>query len=127
MKSDDALAVKEVNLHEDIELVFDYFGNPDDSTFQLNFYYNEEIIRSKKMDSNHIKIKLRDHLDDLVFEEDNYEILIKGLVFNEKYSSVSSSTKIFSVNIPPKDCKLFITPDLGMELQDKFKISVTSC
>jgi hypothetical protein len=74
------------------------------------------------MDSNHVKIKLQNYLDDLVFEDDNYQIVIKGLVFSNEYTVTSSSTTKLNVNVPPQDCSVFLTPDKGVEFQDKFMI-----
>ena len=61
------------------------------------------------------------------FTNDNNLLVFRASVYNPSYYMPSETTINIYVNIPPANCSLTITPNLGQFFSTIFDISVNNC
>jgi hypothetical protein len=118
----------QVNLHEDLQVEYHYSEetNPDLLFYGANIYYNFDVVNVIKFDYKKVHFQIRYYFDAFDAAISN-RIVFYGLVFNPKYSVPSTSNLKFTVNIPPRNCEIFVTPETGIELSQIFSIKVKNC
>jgi hypothetical protein len=54
-------------------------------------------------------------------------MVFSGAVYDPKFSMLLRSTVKLTLNIPPENCRILITPSKGIELNEEFTINVLDC
>ncbi|KRX09767.1 hypothetical protein PPERSA_02639 [Pseudocohnilembus persalinus] len=111
-----------INKNDFLYLQTNYESNDsNDVIYQLLLVYNDEKVAIKNFDYKNFKFRIWDLFNN--FENQNYEILAKVIVYDTQYSFYQSFSYIIDINQPPVNGTISIYPSFGISIETQFTIS----
>ncbi|KAL4481357.1 hypothetical protein ABPG72_010510 [Tetrahymena utriculariae] len=118
---------QQFNINED--LLFTLVYNSNVSTNILSYagalLYDNSVVAAIQFDYYNVKFRIWDYFQNITPTQTN--IQVRFSVYNPSYVMPSISTIDLTLNIPPQNCVLTVSPQQGIALQTLFSISFSGC
>ncbi|CAD8093460.1 unnamed protein product [Paramecium primaurelia] len=125
LKRPEYLTSKRVNMNQEISIKFLYpTKNPDSLYYGGAIVYDFNVVATLRFFFTSITIKFWDSFNDLT---DLAQLGFRASVYNPQFFMPSTTTLLININLPPRSCKMNVSPTSGISFDTQFTLKVTDC